>query len=467
MIRFRRVIGAVAFAIVGYQIGLALAHDNSPAPTTTGAAPAELHAAFSHAGYTNGMPHPLLLKIDYSVSGPSGQSERPPLNIALVLDRSGSMAEMRKLPFTLEAAREVIQNMSERDVLSIVAFSNKAVVLSPAGRVVNKAFLLHRLEEVAPGGYTDISAGLLEGIAQIDSQYADGQVQHVFVLTDGIANRGITAPEGLSKVVAKAHARGIGVSTFGCGTEFNEKRLAEMANAGGGRYTYVKEPEQIPTAFVEELHGLLQVAAQNATIDVNVGGGQITKIYGQLIQGPVASYKFDIGNLRAGERGTIVMEVTPARFEDGTVVESELRFSCDNPQAASRFMQIIKTHASFAAKGDAAQLGENDEVILYGNVLGALEQAEQAAKGLDAERARQAHASFEQLYEQAHQSALAANDQELLNDTFLLKHFMEELAAAEKETLLHNHKAVRAKLTKQGHYEEYLLKHHRLPPAHD
>jgi Ca-activated chloride channel family protein len=202
------------------------------------------------------MTRPLLLKVDYGVTAASAQPERTPLNIALVLDRSGSMAEMRKLPFTLEAAREVIQNMSERDVLSIVAFNNKAVVLSPAGRVVNKVFLLHRLDEVTPGGYTDISAGLLEGVAQIDSQRADGQVQHVLLLTDGIANRGVTTAEALSKLAAKAHARGIGVSTFGCGTEFNEKRLAEMANAGGGRYTYVKEPEQIPTAFVEELHGL-------------------------------------------------------------------------------------------------------------------------------------------------------------------------------------------------------------------
>jgi Ca-activated chloride channel family protein len=412
------------------------------------------------------MPRPLLLKLDYKVIATSPQPERPPLNIALVLDRSGSMAEMRKLPFTLEAAREVIQNMSERDVLSVVAFSNKTVVLSPAGRVVNKAFLLHRLDEVSPSGYTDISAGLLEGIAQIDSQRAEGQVQHVFVLTDGIANRGVTTAEGLSKLAAKAHARGIGVSTFGCGTEFNEKRLAEMANAGGGRYTYVKEPEQIPTAFVEELHGLLQVAAQNTTIDANITGGQITKIYGQSIEGPVASYKFDIGNLRAGERGSIVMEVTPARFETGVVVESELRFSCDNPQAASRFVQIVKTKAAFTAKADAAQLGENADVMLYGNVLGALEQAELAAKGLDLERARQAHASFDQLYEQAHQRALATNDQELLNDTFLLKHFMEELAEAEKQHLLHSHKEAQRKLTKESHYHEYLLRHHRPGELH-
>ncbi|HZS18790.1 MAG TPA: VWA domain-containing protein [Candidatus Udaeobacter sp.] len=463
MIRLGCAMGAVYLA-TALQIGIAFAQNNSPAPS--GTAPAELHAAFSHAAYTNGMPRPLLLKVDYNVTATNVSPERPPLNIALVLDRSGSMAEARKLPFTVEAAREVIQNMSERDVLSIVAFSDRAVVLSPAGRVVNKAFLLHRLDEVTPGGYTDISAGLLEGIAQIDSQRADGQVQHVLLLTDGIANRGVTTPDGLSKLVAKADARGIGFSTFGCGTEFNEKRLAEMANAGGGRYTYVKDPEQIPTAFVEELHGLLEVAAQNATIEASVSGGQITKIYGQPIEGPVASYKFDIGNLRTGERGTIVMEVTPARFENDAVVESELRFSCDNPKSASRFMQIVTTRATFVADAEPALLGENPEVALYANVLDALEQAELAAKGLDDEQARQAHASFDQLYEQAHQRALATNDQELLNDTFLLKHFMEELAEAEKQRLLHSHTEAQRKLAKEGQYHEYLLRHHRPSQFH-
>lgn len=127
--------------------------------------------------------------------------------------------------------------------------------------------------------------------------------------------------------------------------------------------------------------------------------------------------------------------------------------------------QEAEAQANFASNAEAMQLEENGAVTLYANVLSALHQAEQAAKGLDREMARKAHATFDQLYERAHQQAIAANDQELLNETFLLKHFMEELAEAEKENLLHNHKEARAKLTKQADYEEFLLKHHRVSPV--
>lgn len=441
--------------------GAAWAHEEAaPASAPAASGPVVLRAELSHAAYAKGNPSALFLKVDYAVAAdPSVQ--RPPLNIALVLDRSGSMAEGRKFSYTLEAAREVIANLSDRDVLAIVAFSDRATVLAPAGRVVNKQFLLHRLTEIAPDGYTDISAGLLEGIAQIDSQRGEGQVRHVLVLTDGMANRGITGAGALRQLVEKAHARGIGVSTFGCGTEFNEKRLAEMAAAGGGRYIYVKSPEQIPTAFVEELHGLLQAAVQNATIEVAVSGAQVVKVFGQLGGPPARAPRFDLGNLRAGERGTFLMELKPSGFERGSIIEAEARLTFDDPQAGERVKRKVAARATFSEDSNPAALGENVETLLYGRVFRALENAEEAAKGLDVERSRAAHTAFDQLYEQARKHALQTEDQELLNEAFLLKHFMEEIAAAEKERLLHSHSEAEKKFTKESDYQRYLLMHHR------
>lgn len=93
-------------------------------------------------------------------------------------------------------------------------------------------------------------------------------------------------------------------------------------------------------------------------------------------------------------------------------------------------------------------------------MLDALDQAEQAAGGLDRERYRQVRASFDQLYERARQYAIQNRDQELVSQTFLLKHFMSELAAAEEQRLLHGHREAREKLTKESHYLRYLLTHH-------
>ena len=448
--------------ILSVSSGPSGAHEESsstqPQPEPELSGPVAIHASLSHAACTKSDPQTLLLKVDYVTA--NAPTERPPLNIALVLDRSGSMAQDRKFPYTIEAARQVIENMTDRDNLAIIAFNDKATVLSPVGRVVNKQFSFHRLTEIAPAGYTDISAGILEGIAQIDSQRAEGQVQYVLLLTDGIANRGVTDAAALRLIVEKARAKGIGLSTFGCGTDFNEKRLTEMAATGGGRYTYIKESEQIPTAFVDELHGLLQPAAQNVVIEILVGGGQISKVYGQLLDQLTSSYKFDIGNLRAGERGTFMVELKPSGFDGGAAVEVKVRLTFDDLQTGERVKQAVNARSAFSATNDPAVLGENQDVILYGNVLTALGKAEEAAKGLDVERARQAHAAFEKLYEQAHQQALQSKDQELLNQTFLLKHFMDELGAAEKAGLLHSHSEAQKKLSKESDYERYLLMHH-------
>lgn len=186
----------------------------------------------------------LLLKVDYAATTPA-RADRQPLNIALVFDSSASMADARKLRYTIDAARMVIENLTDRDSVALVAFNDRATVLSGAGRVVNKPFLYHRLAEITPQSLTNLSAGLLEGIAQVDAVSTEGQVRQVLLLTDGRANRGETKPAALRHIVQEAKARGIGLSTFGVGSDFNESLIADMAAAGGGRYTYVKSPEQI------------------------------------------------------------------------------------------------------------------------------------------------------------------------------------------------------------------------------
>ena len=104
---------------------------------------------------------------------------------------------------------------------------------------------------------------------------------------------------------------------------------------------------------------------------------------------------------------------------------------------------------------------EDESVTLLAAVLDAVERADSAALGLDIERYRQAQTAFEPLYRRAHDLALRSRDQDLLNQTFVLKHFMGELAAAEQEGLLHGHREAQEKLKKESQYLRYLLAHHR------
>lgn len=427
--------------------------------------PVILRAALSHSSYTQSASEHLLFKIDFRAidQHPGDRPPRPPLNVALVLDRSGSMVEDMKFPHAVAAARAVIENLTEHDVVSLVAFNERALVLSPAGQVVNKPFLFQRLAEVAPDGTTDLSAGLLEGIAQVSSQSATGQVKQVILLTDGEANTGLTDPKELRKIVEAARAKGVGLSTLGCGTDFNQSLLTDLALAGGGRYTYVKSSEQLPAAFREELHGLLQVVVQNVRLEISVKqGGAISKVYGQPWPQPAPSYQLQIGNLRAGEHGSIMVALKPADFQHGSALAVSAKLTYDAPETAERIVHSVAAQAVFAGVGSGTKLETNEEVVLCGATMDAMDLVVSALESPDPDRYTKARASFDQWHERVRQYALAHRNQDLLNEAFLLKHFMEELEALRGPSPPTFLSDTRSKVEKQSDYQRYQLLHYQV-----
>ncbi|GMU23834.1 MAG: hypothetical protein AMXMBFR13_39120 [Phycisphaerae bacterium] len=425
--------------------------------------PVRLRAALSHGFYGRSEPDRLVAQVDllgYADAPP----ERLPLNLALVIDSSGSMAENEKFMHASQAARLVVENLTERDVVSLIVFNERATVLSPAGRAVNKEFLMRRLAEVGPQGWTNLSAGLLEGFAQISSQETEGRINQVILLTDGLANRGVTDPGGLRKLAEAAYQRGTRLSTLGCGSQFDEKLLAALAEAGGGRYTFVRSSEQLPGAMAAELGGLLEVVAQNVRVEVKASGATvISRVYGRLIERPVASYSFNLGDMRQGERSMLMLDITPERRDLGATAGALIRLTADDPKSGTRLAREIAMEAAYAADAGQVEGSRNETVTLCAGVRDALEKSEEALLGLDAERFHKTAELFDRLYERARRHALETRDQELLNQAFLLKHFMGQLSAAREAGLLHTHSEARARL-KDIHYRRYLLEHHRDRP---
>jgi Ca-activated chloride channel family protein len=390
-------------------------------------------------------------------------ASRPPLNLALVLDRSGSMADDMKFPHAVQAARAVIENLTDRDFVSLVAFNERALVLSPAGRVVNKPFLFQRLAEIAPEGITDLSAGLLEGIAQVNSQSATGQVKHVILLTDGQANTGVIEPEALRKMAEAARVKSVGLSTLGCGTDFNQKLLADLAVAGGGRYTYVQSAEQLPAAFRAELRGLLEVVAQNVRLEITVKpGASISKVFGQPWLQPSASQELLIGNLRAGEHGSVMVALKPSDFQPGAVLEVTAKLTFDAPETSERIVRTAVAQMVAAAGPSELRAGENEEVTLCGAVMDAMDSAMNALQSFDSDRYTNARASFDQWHGRVRQFAIDHRNQDLLNEAFLLKHFMEELDAIRGPKVAAYSTDTRARIEKQNDYQGYQLLHHEV-----
>ena len=187
---------------------------------------------------------------------------RAPLNLALVLDRSGSMAG-EKLDVTKEAAAFLAQRLQPDDRLAVVAFDSEVTLVAPLGPVSDG--VVQAIRSIPPGGMTNLSGGWLEGVTQLSSRA--GQ-RRVLLLTDGQANHGITDHGRLVGMAGQAYATGVATATIGFGDDFQEELLTAMADAGGAGAHFAASTEDVPAIFEEEFEGLVQLAAQNVAVEI-------------------------------------------------------------------------------------------------------------------------------------------------------------------------------------------------------
>lgn len=221
-----------------------------------------------------------LVKLSATALKPrSKEGQRLPLNIGLVLDRSGSMAG-EPLKYVKEAACFVVEHLAAADWFSLTIFDDVVQILWPSQRVTQKDNLKAAIRNITEGGSTNLSGGFLSGYQEVLKEKRKGQVNRVILLSDGQANVGITDPLVLADKARAMAKRGVTVSTIGVGVSFNEDLMMGLAEAGQGNYYYVKSPEEIPSVFAQELQGLLSVLAQ--AIKLTVRGESGCRVVGVL-----------------------------------------------------------------------------------------------------------------------------------------------------------------------------------------
>lgn len=158
-------------------------------------------------------------------------------------------------------------------------------------------------------------------------------MNRVIVMTDGLANRGVTDTSTLITMAQQKFGEGVSTTTMGLGQDFNEDLMIEMANAGGGAFYFIESPEVAPDIFREELTGLLNVVGQNLTISVIPTGKEISALK-QLNAYPVETTdtqtQFRLGDIFANEVKTLVLELDiPALAQLGQITIATLRFEYD------------------------------------------------------------------------------------------------------------------------------------------
>jgi Ca-activated chloride channel family protein len=235
-------------------------------------------------------------------------ASRLPLNLCLVLDRSTSMQGMR-LQQVKEGTRQIIDRLNDDDALSVVVFSDRAEVILPSQKNIDKAMAKSIASTIQPSGGTEMLQGLAAGLKEIERNRSPESVNHLILLTDG-QTYGDEAD-----CLGKAEWAGlnqISLTTMGIGSDWNENLLDQMATASGGTSVYIDSPRKVVDVFKATIRGLSSVVARELTISINPSSGvtlnesfQVTPHIRRL---DFRADKSVLGPLGTGHEKTLLME---------------------------------------------------------------------------------------------------------------------------------------------------------------
>jgi Ca-activated chloride channel family protein len=247
------------------------------------------------------------------------KADRRPINVAFVLDRSGSMAGERKIELVREAVDKAIGMLREDDRFCLVIYDDRIDVLMESTLASGEAKRAARrqLERITARGSTDLGGGWLCGCEQAAMHLDDAVPAKCLLLTDGLANQGITDPAELTRHAGELRQRGVLTSTFGVGSDFDEVLLQQMADAAGGHTYYVEKAVQIPDFLTSELGETLEVVARGAALQFRLPAGVDAQPLNRFrFERSGESLVIDLGDLVSGQEVSIVVEL---RFPAGDI----------------------------------------------------------------------------------------------------------------------------------------------------
>jgi Ca-activated chloride channel homolog len=218
--------------------------------------------------------------VDLAVDFPPSEREREPLSVALVIDRSGSMSGA-PLQHAKQAAVAAVTALRDGDRVAVVAYDQQVDLVVPSTAVgQDRGPIARAIAAVRAGGTTALHAGWVEGCTQVLTAPVASGLGRVVLLSDGLANVGVTDPAAIAEDVARVTADGVTTSTIGLGRQFDEGLMRHLADAGGGSFTFVESPEQLDGLFETELAGLSALRGRRVTLELRGRGVRVVGALG-------------------------------------------------------------------------------------------------------------------------------------------------------------------------------------------
>ncbi len=394
------------------------------------------------------------LNIDLKADKVEAKRERTPLNLAVVIDRSGSMDEKNKLTYVKKAVENIIDNLDEGDYVSLVAYNDEVTVLQKTTQVESRYLLKEKVNKLNAAGFTNLSGGMLEGFDQVSRSYKKGYVNRVLLLSDGLANRGITDRFKLAEKVRDINKEGgIVISTFGVGNDFNEDLMTDLAEYGKGNYYYIRDAEQIPDIFAHELSGVRMLVAQNTKVTVRFPDNYLSlnRVFGYPYEVHGDEVTIDFKDVFSEQNKTVLLKFNVIR-----PVSSRLEFDCElrYNDVTNNFLTMSETeHCSINAAVSKAEYekGYDEKVQQSVALFETNDLMEQALREADLGNYEKAKEKMQtgRAYMDEQMSNIAPSP-EMKRQVETMDRYDKDLKSAETKT-----EEERKEMQKSGKYDNY------------
>jgi 8-oxo-dGTP pyrophosphatase MutT (NUDIX family)/Mg-chelatase subunit ChlD len=305
-----------------------------------------------------------LLRIE--AEGPGGDSRRP-LNIGVVLDRSGSM-QGAKIHSVREATQALADRLGADDLFSLTIFDHIIETIIPPRKMGDGLGALRSaVAAIQARGNTNLCGGYQAGCENVLGKRGNGALDRVVLLTDGLANAGITDPTAIASISRQMAERGIVTSTIGVGADYSEALLGRMAEAGGGNTYFLQGASEVNTVLEEELGGLLSLTAEGLTVRFDPAGDGIKA--GQLNAYRVSSDgAWVLGDVYESQPKTLVLELEiPPRPLGKKVLFGTLHLACKatTQGKTTEFTQNLPLDLDVVSEEEFAAQPIDTEVTLH------------------------------------------------------------------------------------------------------
>jgi Ca-activated chloride channel family protein len=303
-----------------------------------------------------------------AVPGAGMAQVQMPLNLSLVLDKSGSM-QGTKIQNLRQAAKLVVDRLGPQDIISVVAFSDRKYLIADSQPVADKDTLKKKIERIRDGGGTAISGGMGQGLVELDKALAPDRVSRMLLLTDG---QTFGDEKQCKKLGKKAGDAGIIVNALGLGDDWNEDLLDDIAEASGGVADFIDSPDKIVAFFEQAVQSMQDTVIQNAQMVLRLANGvtprqvwQVLPMISNLGYRPLSDrdVQVTLGELEKGQPRSLLVELLLSPRPEGRyrIAQAEISYDVPGLKLAD---EKVKTDILLDFTADAVQAKQYDAEVM-------------------------------------------------------------------------------------------------------